>query len=1035
VRERQVSGAAHGFLAGGGEMGALLRGGEWAATPLGDAAGWPAAIKTALSICLGSASPMAVWAGHSVAELRHFYNDAYRPVLGTAKHPRALGATGPEVWPEIWDVLGPVLGEVLERGEPVRREDEHFVLDRDGFREDTWFIHSHSPVREVDGTVVGVLTIAIEVTERVLAARRAEALLSLEATLRDLDDPDEMLAAATAVMGRELRLDRCGYAEVAPSGTVLTIRRDWTAGRLPSLAGELPLADIGQDLVDEYRAGRAVRLEDRWQDARTRGLRNAFSREGARAGLAVPLLKEGRLVAVTYAHSAEPRRWTGADEAFVRDMAECIWAAVERARADQARRLAQAALVESEERLRLVARAAGIGTWDFDPRTRTGRWDTAATLAGGLDPDDPHYDGESWLRLVHPDDRERVSAAFFASLLPSGPAYDLEFRGAQPAADGGTRWLSSQGTVLRAGAGGAALRAVGIMRDVTARRRAEEQLRESEARLRLAVDGAGAASWDMDLVTGEGFWSERHFDMFGLPRAPGGRATQALWRARIHPDDLPMVVGALGSSLDAGEPHRAEYRILRADTGEVRRMLCYGQVIRGGDNGPPRSIGVMFDVTEDRAAEAALRRLNEELEARVREEVAAREAAQGQLAHAQRMEALGQLAGGIAHDFNNVMQAVAGGAGLIRRRARDPQMVDHLARMVEESARRGASITRRLLAFARRDELRAEPVACEPLLDDMREVLAHTLGRSVEVRTEVAAPDGRLPPLMADRGQLETVLINLATNARDAMQEGGTLTISAEVDQLHTPRAAGPGLPIGRYIRISVTDTGCGMTPEVVSRATEPFFTTKERGRGTGLGLPMARGFAEQSGGALVIRSTPGLGTTVALWLPVAPHPEIPVLPCGEGQRMTLLATILVVDDEDLVREVVAAGLEEHGHVVLRAPDGAAALAMVDAGARVDLVLSDYTMPGLDGLSLIREIRRRRPEVPALLLTGNAGDDAQAAAVVMGGVAGGEFSLVRKPVTADEVAARVAALLRAAQPGGRSQPITSAADRSGGKTG
>jgi PAS domain S-box-containing protein len=1010
------AGTARGFLAGGGETGALLRAGDWAATPLGDPAAWSAAIKTALSICLGSASPMAVWSGRSADGLRHFYNDAYRPVLGASRHPQALGATGAEVWPEIWGVMRPILAQVLERGEPVRREDQHLVLDRDGFREDTWFIHSHSPVREADGTVVGVLTIAIEVTERVLAARRAEALLSLEAALRELDDPDEMLAAATGVLGRELRLDRCGYAEVAPNGTVLEIRRDWTGGRLPSLAGELPLEDVGQELVDEYRAGRAVRLEDRWEDARTRALRNAFSREGARAGLAVPLLKEGRLVAITYAHSAEPRRWTSGDETFVRDMAECIWAAVERARADQARRRAQAALMEGEERLRLVAQAAGIGTWDFDPRTGTGHWDRTAMAAGGLPPDEPGYDVETWLRLVHPDDRERASAAFLASLAAGGPAYDLEFRGAQPAADGGTRWISSQGAVLRDPSGSAPIRAVGILRDVTARRRAEEQLRESEARLRLAVDGAGAASWDMDLVAGEGFWSERHFDMFGLPRAPGGRATQAMWRARIHPEDLPLVERTLDFSLEGGEPHRAEYRILRADTGEMRRMLCYGQVIRGADNGPPRSIGVMFDVTEEREAEAALRRLNEELEARVREEVAAREAAQGQLAHAQRMEALGQLAGGIAHDFNNVMQAVAGGAGLIRRKARDPQTVDHLARMVEESARRGASITRRLLAFARRDELRAEPVACEPLLDDLREVLAHTLGRSVEVRTVVSAPDGSLPPLMADRGQLETVLINLATNGRDAMRGGGTLTIAAEAEELRGASPGGPALPAGRYIRISVTDTGSGMTPEVMARATEPFFTTKERGRGTGLGLPMARGFAEQSGGALVLRSTPGLGTTVTLWLPVARHAEPPACPAGDAQRAAPLATILLVDDEDLVREVVAAGLEEHGHAVLRAPDGAAALAMVDAGARVDLVLSDYTMPGLDGLSLIREIRRRRPEVPALLLTGNAGDDAQAAAVVMGGVAGGEFSLLRKPVTADEVAARVAALLRPAAP-------------------
>jgi signal transduction histidine kinase/CheY-like chemotaxis protein len=872
-----------GFPAGGGETGALMRAADWSAFPLGPPAGWPSAFRAALSICLGSASPIVAMLGRSAAELRIFYNDAYRPVLG-ARHPQAFGAPAADAWPEIWEALAHILDAVLVRGEPVRRENQHFVLHRHGFPEDAWFTYSHSPIREADGTISGVFTLIVEVTERVLSARRAEALLALEAALRELDDPDAVLSAATAVLGRELRLDRCGYAEVAPGGQVLTIRRDWTGGALPSLAGELPLDDIGQELVTEYRDGRAVRLEDRWQDARTRAVESAYSRGGARAGLAVPLLKDGRLVAITYAHTASPRRWTDGEEAFVRDMAECIWAAVARARADHAMRRAQAA--------------------------------------------------------------------------------------------------------LRAG----------------------------EERLRLAVDGAGAATWDMDLATGEGIWSERHFDMFGLPRAEGGRATQAMWQSRIHPDDLPLVTGALGSSLEGGEPHRAEYRILRADTGEVRRMLCYGQVIRGED-GAPRSIGVMFDVTEERAAEAALRRLNEELEARVREEVAAREAAQGQLAHAQRMEALGQLAGGIAHDFNNVMQAVAGGAGLIRRKARDPQTVDHLARMVEESTRRGASITRRLLAFARRDELRAEPVPCAALLDDLREVLAHTLGRRVEVRTVVAAPAGSLPPLLADRGQLETVLINLATNARDAMPDGGTLTLAVEAEAVQRPQPFVEGPKPGHYIRISVTDTGSGMPAEILARAAEPFFTTKERGRGTGLGLSMARGFAEQSGGALAIRSTPGLGTTVTLWLPVAreagPDPAQP----AAGQCEPVAATLLLVDDERLVREVVASGLEEAGHTVLRAPNAAAALAMLDAGARIDLLLTDYTMPGLDGLALIREARRRRPGLPALLLTGNAGDGAQEAAVVLDAIGGGECSLLRKPVTADDVAARVAMLLRAASPG------------------
>jgi signal transduction histidine kinase/CheY-like chemotaxis protein len=421
------------------------------------------------------------------------------------------------------------------------------------------------------------------------------------------------------------------------------------------------------------------------------------------------------------------------------------------------------------------------------------------------------------------------------------------------------------------------------------------------------------------------------------------------------------------------------------------------------------------------ASESELRRLNEGLEARVRDEVAAREAAQVQLAHAQRMEALGQLAGGIAHDFNNVMQAVLGGAGLIRRRSGDPQAVDHLARMVEGAAGRGASVTRRLLSFARRGELHAEPVDPAALLDGVEEILAHTLDAGISIRTEATAQPGRtLPPLLADKGQLETVLVNLAANARDAMPQGGVLTLSAEEETVDARGAARrDGMASGRYVRLSMSDTGEGMTPDVLARASEPFFTTKETGKGTGLGLAMARGFAVQSGGALAIRSMPGVGTTVTLWLPVAADAVAPGTGRGSVEAAPArppTARVLVVDDEDLVREVLATGLEERGCTALRAPGADAALAMLDAGAEVDVLLTDYAMPGMDGLALVAEARRRRPGLPAVLLTGNVNGQVEAR-LALDGVAGGAFSLLRKPVGADQLAARILALLEREETG------------------
>ena len=491
----------------------------------------------------------------------------------------------------------------------------------------------------------------------------------------------------------------------------------------------------------------------------------------------------------------------------------------------------------------------------------------------------------------------------------------------------------------------------------------------------------------------------------GLPNAAGR------WMRALAPAHEQRWFDIYGRVALTGEPVRFEEHA--AALGRWYDVHAFRTAEPGA-----RRVAILFnDITGRKRTEAALsasetelRRLNEGLEARVREEMTAREAVQARLAHAQRMEALGQLAGGIAHDFNNVMQAVQGGAGLIRRRASDPQTVDHLARMVEEAAERGASVTRRLLSFARRDELRAEPVDSTALLDGVHEVLEHTLGTGIAVRTELAGP---LPPLLADKGQLQTVLVNLAANARDAMPGGGTLTISAEVESVEAGGASfRPGLLPGRYVRLTVADTGEGMSADVLARASEPFFTTKGVGKGTGLGLAMARGFAEQSSGALAIRSTPGAGTTVTLWLPVAegaaPRSE---RDGGAGQAARARAArVLVVDDEALVREVLAEGLEERGYSTLRADGAATALAMLVAGEAVDLLLTDFAMPGVDGLALIAAARRHRPGLPAVLLTGNASGQVEAR-LALDGVAGGAFTLLAKPVGADQLAERIELLL------------------------
>jgi len=270
-----------------------------------------------------------------------------------------------------------------------------------------------------------------------------------------------------------------------------------------------------------------------------------------------------------------------------------------------------------------------------------------------------------------------------------------------------------------------------------------------------------------------------------------------------------------------------------------------------------------------------------------------------------------------------------------------------------------------------------------------------------------------LPSLFADRGQLETVLVNLATNARDAMPHGGILTLSARPEQV-SPGGAGPaGVAAGAYIRISVADTGVGMGAAVLARVTEPFFTTKEPGKGTGLGLAMAKGFVEQSGGSLSIESVEGQGTTIHLRLPQAGCAAAEGVAAEErAASASLRPAVLLADDDPIVRKVLAAALEDAGYAVMSAGDGAEALALLRRSPRIDILVSDLTMPGIDGLALIRESQALRPGLPAILLTGYAGDGA---ALAIGGAIAGTFSLLRKPIAGVQLVDRISSLLESSK--------------------
>jgi signal transduction histidine kinase/FixJ family two-component response regulator len=415
-------------------------------------------------------------------------------------------------------------------------------------------------------------------------------------------------------------------------------------------------------------------------------------------------------------------------------------------------------------------------------------------------------------------------------------------------------------------------------------------------------------------------------------------------------------------------------------------------------------------------AQQELQELNQRLEERVREEVAAREAAQTRAAHAERMQAVGQLAGGIAHDINNVLQAVTGGAALIERRPEEIAKVQQFARMILDAGQRGASVTQRLLAFARRSDLRAEPIDVEQLFSGLHELLAHSLGMAIIIKLSIS--DERLK-LVADRPQLETVLVNLVTNSRDAMPGGGTITFCFFREVVAPGSHHVAGLRPGSYVASVVADTGVGMDQTTLSRASEPFFTTKGRGTGTGLGLAMARGFAEQSGGGLHIESVQHQGTVVTIWLPEATTDLDDVNEASSDQPIEIRAEsrVLLVDDDALVRESIALQLGASGYKVVAACSGFDALATLDAGERFDCMVTDLSMPNMDGLTLIRLAHQRRPHLPTVLLTGYATD---ITGLAIGGAISGTFTLLRKPILGKELADRLASLIAAHAEGGRS---------------
>jgi len=358
--------------------------------------------------------------------------------------------------------------------------------------------------------------------------------------------------------------------------------------------------------------------------------------------------------------------------------------------------------------------------------------------------------------------------------------------------------------------------------------------------------------------------------------------------------------------------------------------------------------------------------------AKITRDITERRATEARLREAQKMEAVGQFTGGAAHDFNNLLMAILGSLELLGKRLPDEQGMRGLLDNAMQGARRGALLTQRMLAFARRQELKCEAVDLALLVSGMKEFLEYSMGPSINVETSVPR---QLARARTDANQLETALQNLALNARDAMPSGGTIAIAAREERIEVEQIA--NLVPGAYVCVSVTDSGCGMDEATQSRATEPFFTTKGVGKGTGLGLSMVEGLTVQSGGRLILQSKPGRGTTIELWLPVATEESPTVRDIAVARPSSALPVlnplvVLAVDDDSLVLMNIAAMLEDLGHNVIDVGSGAKALELIDAGTPVDLVISDQAMPGMTGVQLLDAIKARRPHLPVILATGFA---------------------------------------------------------------
>ncbi len=958
-----MSSGVRRFPGSTGPMAEQVRGWNWQATPVGPIAHWPGPLRNAINLILASPESMYVVWGD---DLTFFFNDAYSPILGPRLE-RALGAPLKELWADAWDaVRAPI--EAAFAGESSRYENLPVSMSRQGVPEETWWTFSFSPIFLDDGTVGGAFCVTNEVTGTMLAQQR---LARENERLIALFDKSPMFMAFLSGPEHRVELANPGYQRLVGNRHVLgkSIRE-----ALPEIVdqGFMPLLD------EVYRTGKPYIGSEMVYDA-------PFPSDPSSAR---------RLLDLVFQPVAGEDGTTAG--VFVQGLDVTSHIELQRTMRQVEARNRQ--IIDSASDYAIVASdlQGNVTLWNAGAEHIFG-WTEAEML------------GQKVERIYTQEDiqADRLRHNQSVSIASGGVSGERWLA----RKSGGRFWASGAMTVLR-DEDGAALGFVKVLGDRTEERRASDALAHSERRLGALVS---ASSQSLYAVTAD--WREMRQILATGPVAQDDSLPAVTdWKERyVHPEDLALLEQAIARAMSQRQPLELEHRSLLPE-GMVRWVQMRAVPLLDDNGEITEWFGTASDVTERRQAEEQLRELTLTLEERVQARSAELQVAEERLRQSQKMEAVGQLTGGLAHDFNNLLTAISVGLELLELRI-DQGRYDDIGRyleMAQSSASRATALTQRLLAFSRRQTLAPTPVVADAMVRGMLDIISRTLGPAIAIATQL---DSDPWAVLVDVPQMENALLNLCINARDAMPEGGPLTISTATVTLQAEAAAALDTAPGDYVRLAVTDVGTGMEAAVIEKVFEPFFTTKPIGQGTGLGLSMIYGFTRQSGGQVRIDSQVGQGTTVEVYLPrfigeaaanatEEAAQEMPAAPTPS------VGTILVVEDEAAIRALLSEVLGGAGYRVLQAPEGGQAIELLHSGQHIDLLITDVGLTGgLNGRQVADAGRQVRPGLPVLFITGYA-----ASAAVGAGQLEEGMEVLTKPFTTAELERRARALL-ATRPG------------------